>query len=48
MLNVETMLMDSILKFAIIDIPKMGVEEAAVYCAAPSIPSCAGFRMSSI
>jgi hypothetical protein len=31
MLNVETMLMDSILKFAIIDIPAMGVEKALVY-----------------
>jgi hypothetical protein len=30
MLNTETMLMDSILKFALIDIPKMGVEEAAI------------------
>ncbi len=30
MLNVETMLMDSILKFAIIDIPKFGLEEAVV------------------
>ncbi|HEY7212149.1 MAG TPA: hypothetical protein VH477_17880 [Bryobacteraceae bacterium] len=30
MLNVETVLMDSILKFAIIDIPKMGLEDAAV------------------
>ncbi len=30
MLNVETMLMDSILKFAIIDIPKLGLEEALV------------------
>ena len=28
MLNVETVLMDSILKFAIIDIPKLGLEEA--------------------
>jgi hypothetical protein len=30
MLNVETVLMDSILKFAIIDIPKMGLEQAIV------------------
>ncbi|HEX4165001.1 MAG TPA: hypothetical protein VHZ55_05950 [Bryobacteraceae bacterium] len=30
MLNVETVLMDSILKFAIIDIPKLGLEEASV------------------
>ena len=30
MLNVETVLMDSILKFAIIDIPKLGLEDAAV------------------
>lgn len=30
MLNVETMIMDAILKFALIDIPKLGVEEAAV------------------
>ena len=30
MLNVETVLVDSILKFAIIDIPKMGLEEAVV------------------
>lgn len=30
MLNVETVLMDSILKFAIIDIPKLGLEEAEV------------------
>lgn len=30
MLNVETMLMDSILKFAIIDIPKLGLDEAVV------------------
>lgn len=30
MLNVETVLMDSILKFAIIDIPKLGLEEAVV------------------
>jgi hypothetical protein len=30
MLNVETVLMDSILKFAIIDIPKFGLDEAAV------------------
>ena len=30
MLNVETVLVDSILKFAIIDIPKMGLEEALV------------------
>ena len=30
MLNVETVLMDSILKFAIIDIPRKGLEEAAV------------------
>ncbi len=30
MLNVETVLMDSILKFAIIDIPKMGLEAATV------------------
>ena len=30
MLNVETVLMDSILKFAIIDIPKIGLEEATV------------------
>jgi hypothetical protein len=30
MLNVETVLMDSILKFAIIDIPKLGLEEATV------------------
>jgi hypothetical protein len=30
MLNVETMLMDSILKFAIIDIPKLGLDEALV------------------
>ena len=28
MLNVETVLMDSILKFAVIDIPKLGLEEA--------------------
>jgi hypothetical protein len=28
MLNVETVLMDSILKFAIIDLPKLGLEEA--------------------
>src|SRR3954468_2390123 len=30
MLNVETMLMDSILKFAIIDLPKLGLDEALV------------------
>jgi hypothetical protein len=30
MLNVETVLMDSILKFAIIDIPKLGLDEATV------------------
>src|SRR3954449_3468223 len=30
MLNVETVLMDSILKFAIIDIPKLGLDEAVV------------------
>lgn len=30
MLNVETVLMDSILKFAIIDLPKLGLEEASV------------------
>jgi hypothetical protein len=30
MLNVETVLMDSLLKFAIIDIPQKGLEEAAV------------------
>ncbi len=30
MLNVETVLMDSILKFAIIDIPKLGLEEALI------------------
>lgn len=30
MLNVETVLMDSILKFALIDIPKMGFEDATV------------------
>jgi hypothetical protein len=30
MLNVETVLMDSILKFALIDIPKLGLEEAIV------------------
>lgn len=30
MLNVETVLMDSILKFAVIDIPKLGLEEAVV------------------
>jgi len=30
MLNTETLLMDAILKFAIIDIPKMGLDEAAV------------------
>lgn len=30
MLNVETVLMDSILKFAIIDIPKVGLEQAVV------------------
>ncbi len=30
MLNVETVLMDSILKFAIIDIPKLGLAEAIV------------------
>ena len=30
MLNVETVLMDGILKFAIIDIPKLGLEEAVV------------------
>jgi hypothetical protein len=30
MLNTETVLMDSILKFAIIDIPKLGLEEALV------------------
>lgn len=29
MLNVETVLMDSILKFAIIDVPKLGLEEAS-------------------
>jgi len=31
MLNVETVLMNSILKFAIIDIPKLGLEEALVH-----------------
>jgi hypothetical protein len=31
MLNVETVLMDSILKFAIMDIPKMGLEQAIVH-----------------
>ena len=30
MLNVETVLMDSILRFAIMDIPKLGLEEATV------------------
>jgi hypothetical protein len=30
MLNVETVLVDSILKFALIDIPKMGLEQAVV------------------
>ncbi len=30
MLNVETVLMDSILKFAVIDIPKLGLDEAVV------------------
>lgn len=30
MLNVETVLMDSILKFAIIDIPKLGLEESVI------------------
>lgn len=30
MLNVETVLMDSILKFAIIDIPRVGLEQAVV------------------
>lgn len=30
MLNVETVLMDSILKFALIDIPKLGLDEAVV------------------
>src|SRR5947199_9286854 len=30
MLNVETVLMDSILKFAVIDIPKLGLEAALV------------------
>ena len=30
MLNVETVLMDSILKFAIIDIPKLGLEESLI------------------
>ncbi len=30
MLNVETVLMDSILKFAIIDIPKLGLEESII------------------
>jgi hypothetical protein len=30
MLNVETVLMDSILKFALIDIPALGLEEASV------------------
>ena len=30
MLNVETMLMDAILKFAVLDLPKMGMEEATV------------------
>jgi hypothetical protein len=30
MLNVETVLMNSILKFTIIDMPKMGIEEASV------------------
>lgn len=30
MLNVETVLMDSILKFALIDIPKLGLDEASV------------------
>ncbi len=30
MLNVETMLMDAILKFALIDIPKMGIDDALV------------------
>jgi hypothetical protein len=31
MLNVETMLMDSILKFAVIDIPKLGLDDALVF-----------------
>ena len=31
MLNVETVLMDSILKFAIMDIPKLGLEQAIVH-----------------
>ncbi len=30
MLNVETMLMDAILKFAVVDLPKLGMEEATV------------------
>jgi hypothetical protein len=30
MLNVETVLVDSILKFVVIDIPKMGLEEAVI------------------
>ncbi len=30
MLNVETMLMNSILKFAVVDIPKVGLDEAVV------------------
>lgn len=30
MLNTETLLMDSILKFALIDIPKLGLDEAAI------------------
>ena len=30
MLNVETMLMDAMLKFAVIDLPKIGLEEATV------------------
>jgi hypothetical protein len=30
MLNVDTVLMDSILKFAVIDIPKLGMDEALV------------------
>lgn len=31
MLNVETVLMDSILKFALIDLPKLGMEEALLH-----------------
>ncbi len=30
MLNVETMLMDAILKFAVVDLPKLGMEDATV------------------